>query len=530
MRHYILLLFIVFGLTLTSCRDDFKFEPSSGGLEFSRDTVYLDTVFTNIGSSTYTLKVYNRSNKDISIPTIKLGKGDSSKYRIMVDGDGQGQGTEPGKLFNNVELMAKDSMFIFIETTVDIAEADPTDFLYTDKIEFHSTNGVQHVDLVTLIQDAYFLYPQRNDQGEYEVVRYDSETSPGQATYIYGFNLDHADPQNGDEYHFTNTKPYVIYGFATVPTGETLTIDAGARVHFHANSGLMVRPGATLNINGEQSANSQALEKEVIFEGDRLEPAFAEKSGQWYGVLLMSGSENTINHLTLKNSMVGLYAKSPNGDTTTIPKVTINNTQIYNSGNFGIIAERASITATNLAVNKAGRASVALTFGGTYNFTHCTIANYTNAYNQVPLLVNDYAETSDAINVTDLDAQFTNCIFYGSGGLGISLQNVGAQAQPPTDFNYVFRNCLIKFVDFSNQHDNNPLYQFNDGVHYLGCKVAETSTQHRPYFVAPTTNNLKIEENSAAKDAGIDTGIVTDVLGRNRTLPPDMGAFEYVAE
>ena len=50
MRHYLGLLFIALIASLTSCRSDFDFEPSSGGLEFSKDTVYLDTVFTNIGS------------------------------------------------------------------------------------------------------------------------------------------------------------------------------------------------------------------------------------------------------------------------------------------------------------------------------------------------------------------------------------------------------------------------------------------------------------------------------------------------
>src|SRR5690554_5318081 len=105
-------LFVGFLLLLvSSCREDFYFEPSSGNLEFSRDTVYLDTVFSNIGSSTYTLKVYNRSNKDIKIPSIRLGEGENSKYRLMVDG-------LPGKVFDNIELLAKDSMFVFIETTI----------------------------------------------------------------------------------------------------------------------------------------------------------------------------------------------------------------------------------------------------------------------------------------------------------------------------------------------------------------------------------------------------------------------------
>lgn len=86
MRKLLLLLIAGLAISLTSCRNDFTFEPSTGGLEFSKDTVYLDTVFTNIGSSTYTLKVFNKSDKDISIPKIQLGKGLNSKYRIMVDG------------------------------------------------------------------------------------------------------------------------------------------------------------------------------------------------------------------------------------------------------------------------------------------------------------------------------------------------------------------------------------------------------------------------------------------------------------
>ena len=95
----------------SSCRSDFETLPSTGNLEFSRDTVYLDTVFTNIGSSTYNLKVYNRSNDDINIPSLRLNQGDASNYRLNVDG-------LPGKVFNDIQILAKDSIFIFIETTL----------------------------------------------------------------------------------------------------------------------------------------------------------------------------------------------------------------------------------------------------------------------------------------------------------------------------------------------------------------------------------------------------------------------------
>jgi hypothetical protein len=86
MRQLTFLFFIGILISISSCRTDFETMTSTGDLEFSKDTVYLDTVFTNISSSTYTLKVYNHSKNDITIPTIKLGKGLSSNYRMTVNG------------------------------------------------------------------------------------------------------------------------------------------------------------------------------------------------------------------------------------------------------------------------------------------------------------------------------------------------------------------------------------------------------------------------------------------------------------
>lgn len=525
-----LILFAIAGLfmCLASCRDDFEFEQSPGGLEFSRDTVYLDTVFSDIGSSTYTLKVYNRSDKDIAIPSLRLKKGQSSNYRLMVDG-------MPGKEFNNVELLAKDSLFIFIETTTNISEANPTDFLYTDEIEFHSTAGVQEVHLVTLIQDAYFLYPQRDTSGPqtlYEAVRWDSESNPGDPEYLPGFYLDESDPVNGNEYHWNNTKPYVIYGFATVPDGKTLVVDAGARVHFHAGSGIMVRPGGKLEVNGLPSTDEEVLEGEVIFEGDRLEPRFAETAGQWGPILLMSGEENTINHLTLKNSDIGIWAKAPEGDETTIPKLTITNSQIYNSGAFGILSVHSNITANNLVVNKAGQAAVSLSQGGTHAFTHCTIANYSNAYDQVPLELSDYFDFRELRRVSDLDANFTNCIFWSSGNLGIRHKKLVQDPENPTgtDYNFQFTNCLIKLYDFSSQLDDDPLYPFINTTDYIGNEVAESSStgQARANFTNPQKNILTLEAESGAISLGLDSMSGTlDLNGNVRDAEPDAGAYEY---
>lgn len=516
MRHSILLVLLGLLLATTSCRKDFDFEPSSGELGFSKDTIYLDTVFSNIGSSTYTLKVYNRSNKDIKIPKIQLGKGNTSKYRITVDGmtgeDADNSGIGEGKIFNNVELLAKDSMYVFIETTAEISDANPADFLYTDQIQFDYGANLQTVELVTLIQDAVFLYPQKfTDPNTLEVTY---ESLPLGDSSIYGFVLDHND--HNDEYIWTKDKPYVIYGYAGVPDGETLTVEAGARIHFHANSGIIVGNGGTLKVNGNNSS-TPSLENEVVFEGDRLEPNFSDIPGQWGLIWLSQGSKNnTINHLTLKNATVGLFVGDVENATT--PTLKIENSQIYNCSNAGILARTAKIEGNNLVINSAGEASLACTEGGSYLFKHCTFNNTWQSSKQLAVLVSNYRlDGNNVVPINLAKAEFDNCIIYGSNQIEMLLDFTG------TNYNYQFNNCLLKFNNSNNQFTKNPLYQFDtDAVHYSNIILNKN-----PNFYNSNQNKLNIDNSSAAFQKGsINYLITTDVLGITRTIPPDLGAYQ----
>ncbi|RTZ07506.1 hypothetical protein [Flavobacterium sp. GSP6] len=502
MRAKIVLLFIGIVFSICSCRSDFETVASTGDLTFSKDTIYLDTVFSNIGSSTYRLKVFNKSKNDITIPTIKLGKGLSSKYRMTVDGM---QGTE-GKIFTNVALLAKDSLYIFIETTANSTDANPNDFLYTDQIQFDSGENRQNVELVTLIQDAVFLYPKRFTNGT-------TETLPIGDQKIDGFYLDENDPVNGNELQFTNDKPYVIYGYAAVPSNKTATFEAGTRVHFHANSGLIVTNDASININGTVSITDK-LENEVIFEGDRLETNFSDVPGQWGTIWLTDGStNNTLNHLTIKNATIGLLIQNNDGST-----VSIKNTQIYNSSTFGILAQTAKINGENIVINNAGLASLACTYGGNYSFTHSTFNNNWNSSQQVAVLINNYI-LGAIPEVKDLTAAtFNNCIIYGSYSNEMSLnKKTGAT------FEYQFNNCLIKFDNTSNQFATNPDYQFStDTAHYNAILLNKD-----PKFFNITQNKFNINETSAAFAKGNSAYLIPlDITGNTRSLPPDLGAYQ----
>ncbi|MDO5972047.1 hypothetical protein Q4Q35_19780 [Flavivirga aquimarina] len=513
-RYLYFVLTLVFIMLWSSCRKDFEFSPSTGNLEFSKDTVYLDTVFTNIGSSTYNLKVYNRSDDDISIPSLRLALGEDSNYRLNVDGIA-------GKVFENVEILARDSLFIFIESTIDINSLTSLDdsYLYTDQIEFDADSNLQEVELVTLVKDAVFIYPDRDNTTK--VIETLTLDIAGELveTELQGRELL---PVN---LTFTNDKPYVIYGFATVPNGETLTIEAGARVHFHNNSGIIVSNNASLQVNGALSTDPDLLENEVIFEGDRLEPAFADTPGQWGTIWLLDGSiNNVINYATIKNASVGILCDGNPNEVS--DKLTITNSQIYNSSNFGLLGRNTSITGENVVINNTGLSSFAGTLGGRYNFTHSTIANYwDNGFRQFPavLLNNFVLDEDNNATITDLtEANFNNCIIYGNDNPEILLDEIEDDA---IAFNFKFTNCLIRFED-TNSNFTGPNYDLTDTNHYEGNIFNEN-----PNFLDTDLNKLVIGEESAAINQGLSTfatQVPTDILNVNRTTSPDLGAYQHI--
>ncbi|MGB5419110.1 hypothetical protein [Algibacter sp.] len=497
----------------SSCRKDFEFSPSTGSLEFSRDTVYLDTVFSNIGSSTYNLKVYNKSDNDISIPTVQLALGETSNYRLSVDGIA-------GKSFNNIEVLAKDSLFIFVETTVDINDFTPNgSYLYTDQIEFDAGSNFQKVELVTLVQDAVFIYPERDNTTK--VIKTLTLDIGGELveTELQGREL------SPTELTFTNDKPYVIYGFATVPNGETLIIDAGARLHFHDNSGIIVSNGASINVNGGFSIDQELLENEVIFEGDRLEPSFSDVPGQWGTIWLLDGSvNNTFNYATIKNSTIGILSDGNPDETNN--KLTITNTQVYNSSSFGILGRNTSISGENVVINNSGLSSFAGTLGGKYNFTHSTLVNYWNdGFRQFPavLLNNFVLDEDNNATIADLtEANFNNCIIYGNDNPEILLDEI---EDASAVYNFKFTNCLIRFEDNSNNFTG-ANYNLNDTNKYEG-----NIFNLDPNFKDTELNDLIIGDDSAANGQGLSTfatQVPFDILNMNRTSTPDIGAYQHI--
>ena len=217
MRKWLRIIGVLLAIALTkACDYDLSFSPAqTQDIRFSSDTVYLDTVFTSIGSSTYNLRIYNQADHNIKIGSIRLGQASDSQFRLNVDG-------MHGQDFNDVEILANDSIYVFIETTVNIKDyaANAPEFLYNDQLLVDE----QTVELITLVKDAIFLYPKRED-GFKEMIPLGTDEE-GNAFGIEGFYLE------DNELVFTNERPYVIYGYAGVPSEKTVRFEAGAQNSF----------------------------------------------------------------------------------------------------------------------------------------------------------------------------------------------------------------------------------------------------------------------------------------------------------
>src|SRR5688572_26136456 len=97
--------------TFQGCRKDKFIDDPGARLEFSRDSVLFDTVFTTIGSSTQNIRVRNKHNQKIKISSIQVEGSEGSPFFLNVDG-------APGRTFSDIEIAANDSLYIFIQVKI----------------------------------------------------------------------------------------------------------------------------------------------------------------------------------------------------------------------------------------------------------------------------------------------------------------------------------------------------------------------------------------------------------------------------
>jgi len=482
----VFLVCILIASILTSCRKDIIDTNTSLKLKFSSDSILFDTVFVTLGSVTKRLKVYNPSEDKVIISKIKLAGGNNSFYRLNVDGT-------PTREIDKIEIEGKDSLYIFIEVTVDPNQA-LLPFIIKDSIEFTTNGNFQAVVLEAWGRNARFYRPDSQIQGLPPFFALSSNTT------------------------WTNDLPVVIFGYLVVDSGITLTIEAGTKVHFYNNSGMWVYKEGTLIVNG-------TLQDSVIFQGVRQEEQYKERPGQWDRIWINQGSmNNRISHAVIKNGFIGIQAENVMAFGETGPSnLRIENTQIRNMSGYGIFGSNYTIQGDNLLITNCGGYATVLVRGGNYRFRHCTFANYwTSSIRSTPtLFFNNYqVGQGNSISAKPLTAcYFGNCIIYGNIS---NNSEVEYDSDPGAAFNFTFDHCLMKITD-----EFRALYP---------DRFINTQTNQDPQFGNPAERNFKLKANSPAIDAG-NLGITNqaptlqlDLLGNDRTSDglPDLGAIEFI--
>lgn len=487
-------LLLMMAILLVNCRKENLLTDSSAKLNFSVDTVLFDTVFTSIGSTTFLLKAYNPHDQTIEVSSIQLDQGSSSSYRINVDGVN-------GVSHTDVSIPPNDSIYIFVEVTIDPAALD-LPFIVEDNLVFQTNGNQQKVNLTAWGQDAHF----HGGLDNITVLESNAEWS--------------------------NDKPHVIYGIVAVDSSECLQINAGTQVYCHDGSGLYIYKGCLI-VEGE-------LNNEVVFQGDRLESYYQDLAGQWGieidfdyetqfgietatitrgGIWFYECLESRLDYAVIKNGIIGLQVDT-SGVATSEYAVTINNSIIKNMSAVGLYGVGGSVYGENDLIVNCGQSCMSLALGGKYHFNQSTIANYWNESNrQAPTfaLTNYYEDLNGNLQVRNVDAEFRNCILYGNNADLTDYSEFVIDLENDDDQVYSFTNC---FVDTESDVSD-------DGEHYFNLSNNPSEPAFDDPFDADFDLPTSINSNLTASQIG---GIGEDIEGWTRNSTTALGCYEANGE
>lgn len=490
MRNF-LFFSVIFILVISSCRKEKIITEGSANIELSTDTIFFDTVFTTIGSSTKYFKIKNPHNQTIEISKIYLSGANAKMFRLNIDGS-------PGNSFSNILIKKKDSLFGFIEVTVDPNNVN-SPMVVEAQIIFETNSNISDIDLVAWGQDAIYYTPKVYSQTLPPYSCLDGDCNPS----LPPVNIT-----------WTNTKPYVVYGYLVIDSLDQLTIDKGVRVHFHNNSGLWVYKDGSLTINGTQA-------EPVTFQGDRLEQKYKDIPGQWDRVWINEGANNVVlNYLEIKNAFIGIQAETlPFYPSTPISSnvLLVNNCKIDNCSGVGFFGRNFQAQINNTIISRCGQYGVALSGGGNYEFNHATIANYwTASSRETPnvFLQNSYTDVNGATQVRSIgQADFNNCIIDGRNDDNFEFQ---IDLLSPGTINYKFDHCIMR----TNENTT-------DGSKFINIIKNPTA------IIFSDSTDFDLASSSPAINVGDASHIANnpsilslDRKGKTRNTPPDLGAIE----
>lgn len=448
-----------------SCTKEKFITSPDARVSFSADTLKYDTVFTTTGSITQYFKILNENDQKLRLTSIKLMGGSNSFFKINADGF-------TGPQINNIELEANDSVYVFVSVSIN-PNAVNIPFVIRDSIQV-TYNGVnKYVQLEAWGQNAHFFRNKKISANE----------------------------------TWNNDLPYVILGSLLVDPDKSLTINKGCRIFVHADAPFIIN--GTLIINGQKDTADR-----VYFRSDRLDEPYKDFPAGWPGIYFSTISkDNILNYAVIKNAYQAIAALDPSVNAN--PKIILNECIIDNAYDAGIIAINSSITARNCLVSNCGN-NVQLAKGGNYQFTHCTVASFSNSYifHRDPVLyVSNYILVNNSPVVASLNALFRNCIFWGENGTvedEVVVEKSGSGSYTVNfDYNIWKVQTPPANITSSNQMINNMSPAF------------DSINASRRFY------DFRLKDISPAYNKGTNTSVNIDLDGKSRPVGlPDLGCYE----
>ncbi len=253
------LLLLILSTLFVGCSDNDKFSSdASAMLNFSVDSVAMDTVFSKTSTRTYDFWVYNKGNAGIRISEVRLVQPSKSGFRVNVDGN------YVDSVAYDFEVRKGDSIRVFVELTApETQQKDPKRI--EDLLIFSLENGKEQPVKLSAYSWKAIVYK------ETLVVEEDMTIDEQQ--------------------------PIVFYNGIIIKKDATLTL-SHAQLYFHDGAGIMV--------NGTLEADS------CLFRGDRLDRMFSylpydRISGQWEGIFFYESSvDNALTDCEIRSSCTGI--------------------------------------------------------------------------------------------------------------------------------------------------------------------------------------------------------------------------------
>lgn len=458
-------------MSMSSCKKETLLN-TGGELRFSTDTLTFDTVFTQYASFTIGIKIFNPQNQKIKVSSVRLEKGDNSFFNLNVDG-------VAGKTVTDINVAANDSFYVFATVNIDPTnENNP--FIVEDRLIATLNGNEFSIPVYAYGQNAHYYVNSLIDQN---------------TTWV-------------------NDKPYVVIGDAVIDSSVTLTIASGCRIYMNQDARFF----AFGNLVAEGTK-----EDSIIFQGDRLDRAYFGYEGypgEWGGFYFFPSSvNNRMSWVIIRNCGNSTSGTLPaaiqvTGEPGTLTQLTMNNTLIENSIGYGLLSFTGSIKAQNCLIHTTGAQALAIFQGGNYSFDNCDFLNFgtdkvrhIDANNPTVALLNYFDISETQRYVSNLTANFSNCILYGSLD-----DEVFCNRDENAGYNVNFNNCILQAKGAIPDY----------------VTIADSKLNEAPMFKDQPKWDYRLQSGSPAIDAGTTViPITNDLDDKPWAIPFDIGCYQY---